>query len=259
MERVSKERDRAAASLLQSEKLAAVGRLASSIAHEINNPLESITNLIYIVRNNPGLPEEARAQLELAESELQRAAEITKQSLRFHRQTTRPLPITAEALFLPVLALYKGRLVNSSIHLSTDFRGESRVICYEGEIRQVLSNLIGNAIDAMRTGGELKIRASCRKDWKTNASGLSIVVADSGHGMSEEVRQRVFDAFYTTKGIGGTGLGLWVSAEIIAKHKGTLKVRSNVEARRRGTSFRLFLPDFELEETTQQAHTESSL
>ncbi len=243
VERVSKERDRAAASLLESEKLAAVGRLASSIAHELNNPLESITNLIYIVRQDPALSEESRAQLDLAQSELQRAAEITKQNLRFHRQTTRPLPITAKELFLPILALYKGRLANSSIHVSTDFRGESRVTCYEGEIRQVLSNLIGNAIDAMRTGGELKIRSSRSRDWKTGVSGLSIVVADSGYGMSEQVRQRIFEAFYSTKGIGGTGLGLWVSAEIVAKHKGSLTVRSDVGTRHRGTSFRLFLPD----------------
>ncbi len=252
VERVSKERDKASASLLESEKLAAVGRLASSIAHELNNPLESITNLIYIVRNDPNLSADSQAHLDLASSELQRAAEITKQNLRFHRQSTRPVSITAEELFVPILALYKGRLANSSIDVITDFRGDSRVVCYEGEIRQVLSNLIGNAIDAMRTGGTLKIRCSCSLDWRTGANGLSILVADSGHGMSDEVRRRIFEAFYSTKGIGGTGLGLWVSSEIISKHKGHLRVRSTVGTRRQGTSFRLFLPDSAHEDDGQQ-------
>lgn len=238
--RVSEERDRATATLIQSEKLAAVGRLAASISHEINNPLESMTNLLYLLRQDAALSDSSLVYLDLADQELQRAAHITKQSLGFHRQSTRPVSITAEDLLAPLLAIYDRRIKNSSIELHTEFLDQKPIVCYENDMRQVFSNLIGNAIDAMRTGGRLRIRA--RSENTRGVDGLSILIGDTGHGMDREVLKRVFEAFYTTKGNNGTGLGLWISAGIVAKHGGTLRVRSSVQPGRRGTVFKLFMP-----------------
>jgi PAS domain S-box-containing protein len=228
--------------LLQSEKLAAVGRLASSISHEINNPLESVTNLVFLISQQPGLPPAARQYADLAQAELARVSQIVTQTLRFHRQSARPAMATAAQLVEPVLNLHKGRLLGSGIVIETRFLGEAEVQCLEGEIRQVLNNLISNAIDAMRTGGRLVIRARDVVDRATGAAGICIVVADTGHGMSRAILARIFEPFFTTKDLNGTGLGLWVSNEIVCRHEGRLTVRSSELPVRHGTVFRLFLP-----------------
>ena len=232
---------RAEAALIQNEKLAAVGRLAASISHEINNPLEAMTNLLYLVRQDT-LPVEAKQYLEAMDGELRRVTQIVSQTLRFHRQSTRPRELTAGELMEPPLGLYRGRLQNSGIELKLRDRSEAKVNCFEGEIRQVLNNLIGNAIDAMRTGGRLLIRMSDGVAWKTGQRGVRISVADNGHGMSAEVARRIFEPFYTTKGINGTGLGLWISQGILLKHHGSIRVRSSQREGRSGTVFCLFLP-----------------
>ncbi len=226
------------ATLVQTEKLAAVGRLAASIAHEINNPLESVTNLLYLVQQSEDV-QQMHEYIDIAERELRRVALITNQTLRFHKQSTKLVAMHCHDLIGDSLRMYQGRLVNSQVTVEKRKRAVQPVNCFDGEIRQVLSNLMGNAIDAMPTGGRLLVRSREGRQWETGERGLVLTVADTGTGMSAMVRKRIFDPFYTTKGIGGTGLGLWVSSEIVARHRGVLRVRSSVE---RGTVFTLFLP-----------------
>ncbi len=238
------ERRLSEAALRQAEKLAAVGRLASAIAHEMNNPLESVTNLLYLARRADGLPEIVEDYLDTAERELRRVSAIASQTLRFHRQSTNPRPVLAAELFDSVLSLYQGRIVNANIEIQRRERPAAPVVCFDGEIRQVLNNLIGNAIDAMQSsGGCLRLRARAGTHWLTLRRGLLLTVADTGTGMSAEVRRRLFEAFFTTKGISGTGLGLWVSREITERHAGRLRLRTRAEdGPGRGTVFTLFLP-----------------
>lgn len=232
---------RSEAALMESEKLAVVGRMASSIAHEINNPLESVTNLIYIARQN-ALNPEVQHLLDLADRELRRVSIITNQTLRFHRQASAPSEITCLELFTTVLSLYEGRLRNSSITIEKRKRAERSITCFEGDIRQVLNNLVANAIDAMPSGGRLFLRSREATDWRTGRRGLVLTVADNGTGISPETQASVFKAFFTTKGINGTGLGLWIGSEIVARHDGRLHLRSSQHPTRHGTVFNLFLP-----------------
>ncbi len=229
------------AALLQNEKLAAVGRLASSISHEINNPLESVTNLLFLTRNSTDV-EQIHEYIDTAERELKRVSIITNQTLRFYKQSTNPAPIYCYDMIGDSLSIFQGRLVNSKIMVEKRKRAEHPVFCFGGEIRQVLSNLIANAIDAMPVGGRLLLRSREATDWKTGKRGLVISVADTGVGISKAAQKKIFDAFFTTKGIGGTGLGLWISSEIVARHKGRLRVRSSEQEGRSGTVFALFLP-----------------
>ena len=229
--------------LLRTEKLAAVGRLATSIAHEINNPLESVTNLLYLIRESENLAPEVREYVDTAERELRRVSAISNQTLRFHKQSTRPTAVTCEELVHGILVLYQARLANSRVKIEKRKHASSPVLCFEGEIRQVLNNLIGNAIDAMHPlGGRLLLRSREATHWPTGRKGLVLTVADTGKGIGSDVKAKIFDAFFTTKGIGGTGLGLWVSMEIVDRHQGALRVRSSQMNGHRGTVFTLFLP-----------------
>jgi PAS domain S-box-containing protein len=232
---------RTEAALLRSEKLAAVGRLASSIAHEINNPLESVVNLIYLARQHAKLPE-VQHYLDTADQEIRRVSIIANQTLRFHKQPSNPQAVSCRDLYSTVLSIYEGRLKNSNIAVEMRLRTEQPVVCFEGDIRQVLNNLVSNAIDAMPSGGRLLVRGREGTSWSTGRKGIVLTVADTGEGMSPQVLLNIFDAFFTTKGIGGTGLGLWVSQEIVARHNGVLNVRSTQGRGRNGTVFALFLP-----------------
>jgi signal transduction histidine kinase len=236
------ESKRAEQVLLQSEKLNAVGRLASSIAHEINNPLEAVTNLLYLAQQAAVNPE-AKQYITTAELELRRVSVIANQTLRFYRQSTNPRPITYQELIEATLPLYQGRLANSRVTIERRDRTNNAVICFDGEIRQVLSNLVSNAIDAMRgSGGRLLIRSRAGTDWKTGRHGIVLTVADTGSGMSAYTLSHIFEPFFTTKGISGTGLGMWISREIVDRHLGHLRVRSSQQTDSSGTVFTLFLP-----------------
>jgi PAS domain S-box-containing protein len=232
--------------LIQSEKLAAVGRLASSISHEINNPLEAITNLLYLIALSDDLPASIEAYVQTAQSELSRVCQIATQTLRFHRQAVRATNVTAADLVDAVLNLYQGRLANSSIRVEATYATQTRILCFENDIRQALNNLIANAIDAMRQGGRLIVRAHDTTDnsdgYPAGRQGIRITIADTGHGMSPEVRARLFEPFYTTKDLNGTGLGLWISAGIVKRHQGRLTFRSTQHPIHHGTIFSLFLP-----------------
>ncbi len=229
--------------LRESEKLAAVGRLASSIAHEINNPLEAVMNLVYLTEQlMPKVPanQEARQFLGQVDAELQRVKLITAQSLRFYKQSTGPEAITCSELIAPIVDIYKSRFTNFNIEVQKRERSSQHIVCLASEIRQVITNLLTNAIDAMtREGGRLLVRTREASYWGSDRRGVMITVADTGVGMSKETQASIFKAFYTTKGISGTGLGLWISSEIIRRHRGYLRVRSREG---RGTVFQLFLP-----------------
>ena len=233
---------RSEVALIQNEKLAAVGRLAASISHEINNPLEAVTNLLYLVRHDAHISDEAQAYLAAADKELARVSQIVSHTLRFHKQSTKPRELTAHELLEPTLGLFAGRLANSNVSIVLEERSDCLVTCYEGEIRQILNNLVGNAIDSMKTGGRLIIRTRDSRNWNTGAAGVRIIVADNGHGMPRDVMRRVFEPFYTTKGINGTGLGLWIARGIVDKHQGMLQIYSSTRPSRTGTVFSLFLP-----------------
>jgi signal transduction histidine kinase len=227
--------------LMQTEKLAIVGRLASSIAHEINNPLESVTNLLYLADHSDTL-EQARHYIQTAEVELRRVSAIASQTLRFHKQSTSPLEINLNELVGSVLSVYQGRIANANVQISLRARSGRRVRCFEGEIRQVLANIINNALDAMPSGGKLYLRSRDGTNWRNGEKGVVITIADSGSGMTPDTLRRLFNPFFTTKGLTGTGLGLWVSKGIVDRHGGTLNVHSSQSPAHRGTVFTLFLP-----------------
>jgi PAS domain S-box-containing protein len=236
------ERRLAEQALLRTEKLAAVGRLASSIAHEINNPLEAVTNLLYLARSGEDVGE-IREYLDCADAELRRISAIASQTLRFHKQSTRPTEVYCEDLMGTALELLRSRIANAKIRVEKRKFAQRPVLCFEGEIRQVISNLLINAVDAMHPGGgRLLLRSREGRDHATGRAGLILTIADTGTGMSRETLGRIFEPFYTTKGLGGTGLGLWISKEILERHKGRLRVRSSQAPGRTGTVFALFLP-----------------
>jgi len=228
--------------LIESEKLAVVGRLASSIAHEINNPLAAVTNLLYLAGTSDDLAV-AKRHIDTAQHELARASSIANQTLRFHRQTTKPLAVTAPDLLQSVVSIYQSRVVNANIRIEELHRSHEPVQCFEGEIRQVLSNLINNAIDALQPhGGRLLLRSRATTEWSTGRRGLALIVADTGAGIRPSLLTRIFEPFFTTKEETGTGLGLWVSERIVKRHHGSLRVRSSQREGRSGAVFVMFLP-----------------
>jgi len=252
------DRKRSEEALRKTEKLAATGRLAASIAHEINNPLEAITNLLYLLSNHAQLEEPARSYVEMAEHEVRRISEITQQTLRFYRQSTLPALTNLSELLDSVLSLHQGRLRNLGIQVERKYDSNTNLYCFAGELRQVFANLIGNAIDAMPGGGRLVLRARRSRDWSNPRKlGVRFQIADTGSGMTPEVKKHIFEPFFTTKEVTGTGLGLWVSSEIVAKHRGSMRVRSHPEkpGGRSGTIFELFFPD-ELQEIPAQESEE---
>ena len=225
--------------LLRSEKLAAAGRLAASISHEINNPLEGVINLLYIALSDETLSAHTRAQLQLADQELARVSHIATQSLRFYRQSSRPTKCNVSVLLDSVLDLLVGKLRNVDVQVTRDFQTQGSLVCFEGELRQVFMNLLSNSLDAMAgRGGRLFLRVKSVSAGKRR--GLQVAVADTGQGIDPETLSFIFEPFYTTKGNLGTGLGLWVTRDIVDKHSGSIRVRSK---KGQGTVFLVFLPE----------------
>ncbi|MFP5277818.1 MAG: ATP-binding protein [Acidobacteriota bacterium] len=233
---------KAEAALRQSEKLAAVGRLASSIAHEINNPLEAITNLMYLMECDQNMQPKTREFLAAAQSELARVSHIATQTLSFHHNSAHPLQVRVAEVVQSVVSLFSTRLAASDVQIKQLSTSSAAVSAYPGELRQVLSNLLRNALDASRQKGKIIIRERDCRHPRTGEAGVRITIADSGHGMSPDVRKRLFEPFFSTKPSTGTGLGLWVSKQIIEKHRGSIRARSSTEPLRHGTAFTIFLP-----------------
>jgi signal transduction histidine kinase len=227
---------RAQEALLRSEKLAVTGRLAASIAHEINNPLEAVTNLLFLMHEGAS-SDRQKKYLAQAEQELARVAEITKQTLRFYREPSQPTATRITNVLDSVLMLFGPRLVSAEIKVDRCERAPSAtVLSTPGELRQVIANIVGNAIDAMRTGGRLRVRIA------QVGKSVRLTMADTGMGIPKEVLPTIFDPFVTTKGETGTGLGLWVTAEIIKRNGWKIRVRSCRRPGRSGTTFYIVIP-----------------
>ena len=225
--------------LRRSEKLAVAGRLAASIAHEINNPLEAIVNLVYLARNSETL-DDAREFLRLAESELARVSAITNETLKFYRQPNKPTQLQVAPILESLLVLYNQKLQGANIKVETEFSSTEPIVAFGGELRQMFSNLLTNAIDASRNGRIfLRVRPAVDRAGKP---GVRVLVADTGSGIPAAMKRAIFEPFVSTKGLRGTGLGLWVTSEIVEKHGGRIRVRSSTLPERHGTVFNVFLP-----------------
>ena len=227
--------------LRQSEKIAATGRLAASIAHEINNPLASVMNALYILRTNSKMPESALIYVKTAEEELARVVHITKQTLGFYREISSPVMSSVPQLLEEVLAAYDARIERSRIAVHKDFSQVGPLAAFPSELRQVFSNLVLNAIEAIAVPGNIYVRVKQAHDGQGRA-GIQATVADDGCGIPAENMSRIFEPFFSTKDSKGTGLGLWVSQGIVQKHQGRLRVRSRQDAARHGTCCTVFLP-----------------
>ena len=230
------ERRRALEKLVETEKLAATGRLAASIAHEINNPLEAVTNLMYLLRQASD-PTERESYLSMAEQEIRRVSEIATQTLRFYRDPAGPTLCDVNGLLNSVLTLFHGRAHLLGVEPQTRYGSKAMVYGSQGELRQVFVNLVSNALDALPRRGRIYVR-TCFHDGARK--GLRVSVADTGHGMDAATRERLFRPFFTKKSSTGTGLGLWLSLEILNKHGATIRVRS---AQGRGTVVSIFFPE----------------
>jgi signal transduction histidine kinase/CheY-like chemotaxis protein len=224
--------------LRKSEQLATAGRLAASIAHEINNPLEAVTNLLYLATMDSSVIGNTRHLLETADKELRRLSHIAARSLKFYRQQTAPALTSLDELIESVLFFYETEISMRKITLDRRYRPAPRVLYHPGEFRQVISNLIGNALDALPRYGHLVVAVRPSSD-TAGRPGVAVTIADSGSGMDREMLDRLFHPFATTKGEAGTGLGLWVSKGILDKHQTKIAVRSRRDT---GTVFRLFVP-----------------
>jgi len=236
------ERKRSEAALQSSERLALIGRLAATIAHEIRNPLDAVMNLTYLVKSSPALDDGVRGYVMMAEDELRRIVHITSQLLSFHREAREAVAVDVKEIMESVLALFAPKLASSKIEIKREYRTHPAVMAFPGELRQVFSNLLANAMDAVGKNGMIRVRVAAAHD-HGSISGVHILVADNGCGIPEASRESLFTPFFTTKGERGTGLGLWVSRGIVEKHEGTLRLRSSQRpGPYRGTAFAIFLP-----------------
>ena len=228
--------------LMRAEKLAAAGRLAASVAHEVNNPLEGLTNLVYIARRSEEL-DEVRQLLMQAESELGRIAHITRQSLGFYREASSPAHFKPAKVVQEVSSFYASRAAILGVTFIVNAATEREVIGSAGELRQILSNLLANSLDACTKGATIRIDTHSAIDPRNpSRAGVRITIADTGTGIAPEHIKSIFEPFFTTKLDTGTGLGLWVSRELVEKHGGSLRVRSSTVDSRCGTVFSIFLP-----------------
>jgi signal transduction histidine kinase len=226
--------------LRKTEKLAVAGRLAASLAHEINNPLTAVTNLLFLIRGSRDLAE-AKQYAAQADDELRRVTEISNHTLRFHRSSQNPELVDVAPLLASAGSLFKAKLRNQGINLKIECDQHCKATFVVGEIRQVLVNLIANAIDAMPRGGSLLVRGSTRPHPRTSMPGLHITVADHGDGISPNALSRLFQPFFTTKGNTGTGLGLWLAKDIIDRHQGFIRMRNH--HRPHGAVFSFWIPE----------------
>lgn len=227
--------------LRQTEKLAATGRMAASIAHEINNPLEAVTNSLYLALQDPSLSATTRSYLKMGEQELARVAQMTTQTLRFHRQSVAAVTVDLAEVMDSAFGLYAARFGASQITVDRQY-GEGRLLyCRADEMRQVFANFLSNALDATRSGGHIRIRMRAGHDG-AGRPGVRVTLADNGHGIPVPLQQTIFEPFISTKDTTGTGLGLWVSQGIVHKHKGRILLRSRTGAVHHGTVFALFFP-----------------
>jgi PAS domain S-box-containing protein len=231
-------RKRTERALIQNEKLASVGRLASSIAHEINNPLEAVTNLLYILSSSV-TDSRQKELVDMAQGELARVSHIATHTLRFHRQSSGRAVVDLRAVIESSLGLYRARLANAGVETVVECETGLTLTCYEGELRQILVNLVSNAFDAMRSGGRLRVRAHEIFSASDDNRRVHILISDTGTGMSPDALSHLFEPFFSTKGIGGTGLGLWITKDLVKKNHGKIRMRSSMSPEQSGTAVML--------------------
>ena len=228
--------------LLMTERLAAVGRLAATVAHEINNPLEAVINLVYLAKTASSYGQ-AQIYLDTAEEQLACVAHLTRQTLGFYRETSGASSVRPSEIIGSLLTVFSSRARNKGIEFSEEIEDDSAIFAVPGEIRQVVANLLSNSIDAVHGAGRVRIRVSTGRNWhRDRESGIRITVADTGAGIPPAARQRIFEPFYTTKRDVGTGLGLWVCKSVVDHHKGTIRVRSSAAPGKSGTTVSVYFP-----------------
>lgn len=227
--------------LRRSEKLATAGRLAATIAHEINNPLEAVTNLVYLMRQDPGIKPDTKDLLRLADEQLARVNHIAKQTLGFYQDRNVPEAVDVVQTLEGLLSILQSRINSKQIRIERDYENACLLNGFRGELRQVLSNLLTNAIDASPSGGKLIVRVKPERNGDQIAR-VHIEVEDFGSGIHPGDQTRIFEPFFTTKSDFGTGLGLWVTKELVEKHGGTIAFRSNCQDGMSGTCFSVVLP-----------------
>ena len=224
--------------LATAEKLAATGKLANAIAHEINNPLEALTNLLYLAQSSDS-QSEVQGMLTRAAKELERISRITRQTLAFHRDTRVPIQIEIGELLRDVIAL--SERAGHHVQLICRCRSNGKLYGFPGQLNQVFNNLIRNAAEAAPPGSDVIVRVSSIE--RSGQRGTRVTVHDRGAGIPIEIQRNIFDPFFTTKDLKGSGLGLWVSRSLIARHHGTIRFRSSQRPGKSGTVFEVFLPD----------------
>ena len=238
---ISDETDRRLAeyAVRTAEKIAATGKLANAIAHEINNPLESVTNLLYLAETSSSV-DTIHEYLSSANEELARISRITRQTLAFHRDTVTPIPLDIGSLVADVISLFEKFAASRRIRVAFDRQPTLTIYGYPGQLRQVFGNLVRNAAEAAPPGTEISIRV--RPFQRAGREGTRVTIHDHGHGIPKNVQKMMFDPFFTTKELRGSGLGLWVSKNLIMKHDGSIRFRSSTRPECSGTSFAVFLP-----------------
>lgn len=231
-------RKQAEEALIRSEKLASVGRMAATVAHEINNPLEAVMNLLFLAGNDPNCSPSVGEYLRTADSELKRVSHITRQVLGFYRDSGAAKKVAVAAVMDEAVELFARKIANKQVHFYKEYAEDVETFAVSGELRQIFSNLIANSLDAVPAGGKIKVRVSkC-----VSNLGVRISIADNGGGIPETAIPKIFEPFFTTKGTIGTGLGLWVTRQLVEKHGGRIRVRASTVPERRGTTFSIVLP-----------------
>lgn len=242
-----------------TERLATAGRLAATVAHEINNPLEAVTNLVYLAKRDLPDVNKASQRLELASRELDRVAHIARQTLGFYRDSSSAVRLNVGQALDDLLSLYEKRLEVRNIKVVKQYEPSLEITALAGEVRQAFSNLISNSIDAMPSGGSLVIRARRSYDWhNSNVPGVRVTILDTGSGIEPRHRKSLFQPFFTTKADVGTGLGLWITRGIVEKHGGKVHVKSRTQAPNHGTVFSIFFPDKAAASSGKSSHQSTS-
>jgi signal transduction histidine kinase len=235
--------------LRRTERLATVGQMMGALAHEINNPLDAVSQLLYLIARQPDAPQEIRDYAKIAEAELARAAEITKKTLGFVRESPSDQPVQLKEIVDDVLTLLAKRFQQNNVRVIRDYspvevRGSAT------ELRQVIMNILANAAEAMeRGGGTLRVRIRTRAGRSASDASVVLLICDTGPGIPRSTQRHIMRPFFTTKGSRGTGLGLWISSDIVQKHGGSLRFRSTTDKHRSGTCFRITLPHSRFQRT----------
>jgi two-component system CheB/CheR fusion protein len=229
------------AALRQAEKLSAAGRMAATIAHEINNPIGSVLNSLHLLEQQ-SLTQQARSYVAVASREATQIADIVRQTLGLVRESATPTHVEVREILEDVLSLYQARIRKNGVRVERRYAVAGQLVGFPAMLRQIFSNLVVNAVDAMEQGGKLALHIAPARNEELSRHGIRVFVADTGPGISRARQAQLFEPFFTTKGENGTGLGLWVTRGLVAKHGGAIRMRSCTRPGRSGTCFAVFLP-----------------